>query len=62
MDSYLYYYRHRESEPRYPSIITDYAYLGVARRVAQVTVSATWWLSQIKTFAINFRSIYYAYI
>ena len=35
IDQYLYYYGCRESVPRYPSIVTDYAYSGVARWVAQ---------------------------
>jgi hypothetical protein len=34
MDLYLYYCGHRESVPRYPSIVTDYVYLGVVWQVA----------------------------
>jgi hypothetical protein len=48
--------------PRYPSIVTDYAYSGVAQRVVQVTVCAAWWPGRVGTFAIDFRLIYYAYI
>jgi hypothetical protein len=62
IDQYLYYYGHRESVLRYPSIVTDYAYSGVARRVAQATICATWWFGLVGTFAIDFRLIYYAYI
>ena len=47
---------------RYPSIVTDYAYSGVARQVAQATICTTWWFGLVRTFAIDFRLIYYAYI
>ena len=47
---------------RYPSIVMNYAYSGVARQVAQATVCAAWWFGQVGTFAINFTLIYYAYI
>ena len=70
IDQYFYHCGHRESVPRYPSIVMDYAYSGVAqwvawrvaRRVAQATVCAAWWLGRVGTFAIDFRLIYYAYI
>jgi hypothetical protein len=62
IDQYFYYCGHRESVPRYPSIITDYTYSGVARRIAQATVCAAWWLGWVGTFAIDFRLIYYVYI
>jgi hypothetical protein len=48
--------------PRYPSIVTDYAYSEVAQQVAQATVCAAWWLDRVRTFAIDFRLSYYAYI
>jgi hypothetical protein len=62
IDQYLYYCRRRESVLRYPSIVTDYAYSGVARQVVQVIVCAAWWLGWVGTFVIDFRLIYYAYI
>ena len=62
IDQYLYYYWHRESVPRYPSIITDYTYSGVVRRVAQATVCTAWWLGWVRIFAIDFRLIYYVYM
>ena len=61
IDQYLYYCGRRESVPRYPSIVMDYA-LGVARQVAQATVCAAWLLGRVRRFAIDFRLIYYAYI
>ena len=62
IDQYLYYCGRRESVPRYLSIVMDYAYLRVARQVAQATVCAAWWLGQVGTFTIDFRLIYYVYI
>ena len=62
IDQYLYYCGRRESVLRYLSIVMDYAYLGVAQRVAQATVCAAWWLGWVGTFAIDFTLIYYAYI
>jgi hypothetical protein len=58
IDQYLYYCGRRESVLRYLSIVMDYAYSGVVRRVAQVTVCATWWLGQVGTFVIDFSLIY----
>jgi hypothetical protein len=40
IDPYLYYCGHRESVPRYLSIVMDYMYSGVVRQVAQTTVRA----------------------
>jgi hypothetical protein len=62
IDQYLYYCGRRESVLRYLSIVMDYSYSGVVRRVAQVTVCTAWWLGRVGTFAIDFALIYYAYI
>ena len=62
IDPYLYYCGRRESVSRYPSIVTDYANSEVTQQVAQATVCTAQWLGRVRSFAIDFQLIYYAYM